>query len=78
MKLNFISQPIYLLAICFVKISVGFFLLRIAVRPFFRRLIIGIMGQFCATTTTTTTCLTGQPPLIFGQSSWAFIPLVVC
>ncbi|KAL6171274.1 hypothetical protein ACJQWK_04212 [Exserohilum turcicum] len=43
MKLNFISQPIYLLAICFVKISVGFFLLRIAVRPFFRRLIIGIM-----------------------------------
>ncbi|KAJ5062481.1 hypothetical protein J3E72DRAFT_187717 [Bipolaris maydis] len=43
MKLNFISQPIYLFAICFVKISVGFFLLRIAVRPFFRRLIMGIM-----------------------------------
>ncbi|EUC34235.1 hypothetical protein COCCADRAFT_4378 [Bipolaris zeicola 26-R-13] len=43
MKLNFISQPIYLFAICFVKISVGFFLLRIAVRPFFRRLITGIM-----------------------------------
>lgn len=46
MKLNFISQPLYLVAICFVKFSVGFFLLRIAVRPFFRRLIIGIMSQF--------------------------------
>ena len=46
MKLNFISQPIYLAGICMVKISVGFFLLRIAVRPMFRRLIIGIMGQF--------------------------------
>lgn len=46
MKLNFISQPIYLFAICFVKISVGFFLLRIAVRPFFRRLITGIMSEW--------------------------------
>lgn len=45
MKLNFISQPMYLVAICLVKISVGFFLLRIAVRSFFRRLTIGIMGQ---------------------------------
>lgn len=45
MKLNFITQPIYLAGICMVKISVGFFLLRIAVRPMFRRLIISIMGQ---------------------------------
>ncbi|KAL6710095.1 hypothetical protein ACN47E_009886 [Coniothyrium glycines] len=44
LKLNFISQPIYLFAIALVKISVGFFLLRIAVQPFYRRLIIGIMA----------------------------------
>jgi hypothetical protein len=44
-KLNFITQPLYLLAICLTKISVGFFLLRIAVRPFYRRLIISIMGE---------------------------------
>ena len=44
-KLNFITQPLYLFAICFVKISVGFFLLRIAVRPFYRRLVIGIMCE---------------------------------
>ncbi|KAJ4983126.1 integral membrane family protein [Stagonosporopsis vannaccii] len=42
-KLNFITQPIYLFAICLVKISVGFFLLRIAVHSAYRRLIIGIM-----------------------------------
>ncbi|KAH6638847.1 hypothetical protein C7974DRAFT_304331 [Boeremia exigua] len=42
-KLNFITQPIYLFAICLVKISVGFFLLRIAVHTFYRRIIIGIM-----------------------------------
>lgn len=42
-KLNFITQPIYLFAICLVKISVGFFLLRIAVHSVYRRLIIGIM-----------------------------------
>lgn len=45
-KLNFITQPLYLFAICLAKISVGFFLLRIAVQPFYRRLIIGIMGKF--------------------------------
>jgi hypothetical protein len=45
-KLNFITQPMYLWAICLTKISVGFFLLRIAVQPFYRRLIISIMGKF--------------------------------
>jgi hypothetical protein len=45
-KLNFITQPLYLVAICLTKISVGIFLLRIAVQPFYRRLIIGIMGKF--------------------------------
>jgi hypothetical protein len=45
-KLNFITQPLYLVAICLTKISVGFFLLRIAVRPFYRRLIISIMGEY--------------------------------
>ncbi|KAH9877338.1 hypothetical protein IAQ61_002703 [Plenodomus lingam] len=42
-KLNFISQPLYLFAIALVKISVGFFLLRIAVQHFYRKLITGIM-----------------------------------
>ncbi|KAI4916638.1 uncharacterized protein J4E92_009142 [Alternaria infectoria] len=43
LRLNLISQPIFLFAICFVKVSVGFFLLRIAVGRLYRRLIIGIM-----------------------------------
>jgi hypothetical protein len=44
-KLNFITQPLYLFAICSVKISIGFFLLRVAVRKIYRQIIIGIMGQ---------------------------------
>ena len=44
--LNFISQPFYLFAICLVKVSIGFFLLRVAVRKLYRRIIIGIMGQY--------------------------------
>ncbi|KAL5411474.1 hypothetical protein PMIN03_004804 [Paraphaeosphaeria minitans] len=43
-KLNFITQPIYLIAICIVKQSVGFFLLRIATIPFYRHSIQGIMA----------------------------------
>ncbi|KAF1940907.1 hypothetical protein EJ02DRAFT_378708 [Clathrospora elynae] len=43
-KLNFVTQPLYLFAISLVKISVGFFLLRIAVKPFYKRLIGGIMA----------------------------------
>jgi hypothetical protein len=42
-KLNFITQPLYLYAICLVKISVGFFLLRIAAQPLYRHIITGIM-----------------------------------
>jgi len=45
LKLNFISQPVYLLAICSVKLSVGLFLLRIAVKAIYRRVIIGIMSR---------------------------------
>jgi hypothetical protein len=45
LRLNLISQPVFLFAICFVKVSVGFFLLRIAVGRFYRRLIISIMGK---------------------------------
>jgi hypothetical protein len=48
-RLNFVSQPIFLFAICLVKLSVGFFLLRIAVKAFYKRLIIGIMGKTCQT-----------------------------
>ncbi|KAF1975454.1 hypothetical protein BU23DRAFT_458233 [Bimuria novae-zelandiae CBS 107.79] len=43
-KLNFVTQPIYLIAICVVKLSVGFFLLRIAILPLYRRAIQGIMA----------------------------------
>lgn len=43
LKLNFISQPFFLIAICVVKLSVGFFLLRIATIQIYRRLIQGIM-----------------------------------
>ncbi|KAF2109161.1 hypothetical protein BDV96DRAFT_652019 [Lophiotrema nucula] len=50
-KLNFITQPIYLIAICLVKISIGFFLLRLAVTPFYRRTIIFIMGFMAFYTT---------------------------
>lgn len=46
LKMNFISQPIYLWAIALIKISVGFFLLRIAVSKFYRRLIQSIMGEY--------------------------------
>ncbi len=42
---NFISQPIYLWAIAFVKISIGFFLLRIAPTKAYRRFVIGAMGE---------------------------------
>ncbi|KAF2440767.1 hypothetical protein P171DRAFT_325708, partial [Karstenula rhodostoma CBS 690.94] len=50
-KLNFITQPIYLIAICVVKMSVGFFLLRIAIIPFYRHTIQGIMGFMAFYTT---------------------------
>jgi hypothetical protein len=43
LRLNFISQPIFLWAITFVKLSVGFFLLRIAAQTVWRRIIQGIM-----------------------------------
>ena len=43
MKLNFITQPIFLIAICVVKLSVGCALLRIASTKFYRWLILGIM-----------------------------------
>jgi hypothetical protein len=56
MKLNFISQPVYLFAICFLKLSVGFFLLRIAARSVYKRIITGIMGKSAD--------LTHLPPLL--------------
>jgi len=44
LKLNFISQPIFLIAICVVKLAVGATLLRIASTKFYRHLILSIMG----------------------------------
>ncbi|KAM5356485.1 hypothetical protein ACJ41O_003131 [Fusarium nematophilum] len=43
MKLNFVSQPIYLIAICVVKLAVGCALMRIASTKLYRYLILGIM-----------------------------------
>ncbi|KAK1758803.1 hypothetical protein QBC47DRAFT_336241 [Echria macrotheca] len=44
LKLNFISQPLFLIGICVTKLAVGATLLRIASTKFYRRLLIGIMG----------------------------------
>ncbi|KAI0377228.1 hypothetical protein F5Y04DRAFT_190433 [Hypomontagnella monticulosa] len=43
LKLNFISQPIYLWAIPLVKVSVGFFLMRISPTIYYTRIIQGVM-----------------------------------
>lgn len=43
MKLNFVSQPIFLISICIVKLSVGCALLRIASTKLYRYLILSIM-----------------------------------
>ncbi|KAH8666467.1 hypothetical protein BX600DRAFT_274213 [Xylariales sp. PMI_506] len=43
LKLNFISQPIYLWAIPLVKVSVGLFLMRIAPNKAYRRMLQGTM-----------------------------------
>ena len=48
--MNFISQPIYMWAIPAVKMSVGFFLLRIAPNKFFRRLLQATMTFLMAYT----------------------------
>ncbi|KAL0932342.1 integral membrane family protein [Colletotrichum truncatum] len=43
MKMSFISQPLYLSALCLVKLAVGSSLLRIASKKLYKNLIIGIM-----------------------------------
>lgn len=42
-KLNYVTQPIYLWGICLVKLSIGAFLLRVAVIPVYRRIILSVM-----------------------------------
>ena len=44
LKLNFVTQPMYLVAICVVKLAIGASLLRIASTKFYRYTIISIMG----------------------------------
>lgn len=51
LKLNYVSQVIYLIAICTVKLSVGAMLLRIASKAIYRRLIIGLMTFMAVWTT---------------------------
>ena len=43
MLVNFVNQPIYLFAICFVKLAVGAALMRIATKPIYKRSILGVM-----------------------------------
>jgi cell division protein FtsX len=43
-KLNFITQPMYLIDICVVKLAVGASLLRIASTKFYKIMIISVMG----------------------------------
>lgn len=43
MLVNFVNQPIYLFAICFVKLAVGAALMRIATKQLYQRLILGVM-----------------------------------
>jgi len=44
MLVNFVNQPVYLFAICFVKLAVGAALMRIATKKLYKRLILGVMG----------------------------------
>ncbi|KAI1385399.1 uncharacterized protein F4822DRAFT_432250 [Hypoxylon trugodes] len=50
LKLNFISQPIYLWAIPMVKVSVGFFLIRISPSVYYKRILQGVMTFLIAYT----------------------------
>lgn len=43
LRINFVSQPIYLFAICFAKLAVGAALMRIATQRIYKRLILGVM-----------------------------------
>lgn len=55
LHLNFITQPLCLIALCLTKVSVGFFLLRLTPSPRLRQFIIGTIiftvlsatGNFC-------------------------------
>lgn len=51
LKYNFITQPIFLIAICVVKLSVGSTLLRIANAAMYRRVIVCIMVFMAVYTT---------------------------
>ncbi|KAF6808452.1 integral membrane family protein [Colletotrichum plurivorum] len=50
MKLNFVSQELYLAGICLVKLSVGFSLLRVATKKIHKRVIASIMAFMAAYT----------------------------
>lgn len=55
LHLNFVTQPLCLIALLLTKVSVGLFLLRMATTPAFRRFILGMIvftilsatGNFC-------------------------------
>lgn len=76
LKLNFITQPIYLCAITFVKVSIGLFLLRFAPSKGFRVFIWCMQGFMCAYTVVgLVTIFTQCRPLSF---LWDFSVPAVC
>jgi len=51
LKLNFATQPIFLWAVTAVKVSIAFFLMRIAPNRFYRRTLCGIIAFLIIYTT---------------------------
>ena len=68
LKLNFISQAVYLVAICIVKLAVGAMLLRIASVPIYKIITKSLMG-FQAVWSTMC-LLVSPPPPYFVRGRW--------
>jgi hypothetical protein len=56
LKLNLVVQALYIVGISVAKMSIGFFLLRFAITPVYRRTIISIIGQSSRTYCTVRLC----------------------
>ena len=48
LKINFVTQPLYVLAITMTKFSIGMYLLRLTVEKVYRQVIIGTIGTISA------------------------------
>lgn len=70
LRLNFITQPLYLFSITFVKVSIGLFLLRFAPGKGYRRFIWGIQA-FMAVYTIIGFGSCCSSPKLFEVSLWS-------